>query len=104
MPTAEHLPPMLRTLIDGGICTIVADNPARLNAYTRDMWEALPKLVREAEDDPAVRVIVLRGAGTKAFSAGADILGSNVSNWQGPPCRNRKMTERSLTNGSVPAA
>lgn len=73
MPTAEHLPPMLRTLIDGGICTIVADNPARLNAYTRDMWEALPKLVREAEDDPAVRVIVLRGAGTKAFSAGADI-------------------------------
>ncbi|MBN9277398.1 MAG: enoyl-CoA hydratase/isomerase family protein, partial [Hyphomicrobium sp.] len=72
MPT-EATPPTLRTLIEGGICTIVADNPARLNAYTRDMWEALPRLIREAEADPAVRVIVLRGAGTKAFSAGADI-------------------------------
>lgn len=73
MPTAEPLPPTLRTLTDGGICTIIADNPARLNAYTRDMWEALPRLFRQAENDPAVRVIVLRGAGTKAFSAGADI-------------------------------
>jgi len=73
MPTAEPQPPTLRSLIDGGICTIVADNPARLNAYTRDMWEALPRLIREAESNPAVRVIVLRGAGTKAFSAGADI-------------------------------
>ena len=66
-------PPMLRTLTDSGIRTILADNPGRLNAYTRDMWEALPKLFREAEADPEVRVIVLRGAGTKAFSAGADI-------------------------------
>jgi enoyl-CoA hydratase len=66
-------PPMLRTRTDSGICTILADNPGRLNAYTRDMWEALPKLIRAAEADPEVRVIVLRGAGTKAFSAGADI-------------------------------
>jgi enoyl-CoA hydratase/carnithine racemase len=66
-------PPMLRTLTDSGIFTILSDNPGRLNAYTRDMWEALPKLVRAAEADPDVRVIVLRGAGTKAFSAGADI-------------------------------
>jgi enoyl-CoA hydratase len=72
MPT-EPMPPMLRKLIENGICTIIADNPARLNAYTRDMWEALPRLIHEAEADPAVRVIVLRGAGTKAFSAGADI-------------------------------
>jgi enoyl-CoA hydratase/carnithine racemase len=72
MPT-ETMPPTLRSRIEGGICTIVADNPARLNAYTRDMWEALPRLIREAEADSAVRVIVLRGAGTKAFSAGADI-------------------------------
>jgi enoyl-CoA hydratase len=72
MPT-EPTPPTLRTLIEGGIYTIIADNPARLNAYTRDMWEALPRLIREAEADPSVRVIVLRGAGTKAFSAGADI-------------------------------
>ena len=72
MPTTPT-PPMLRTLTDSGICTILADNPGRLNAYTRDMWEALPKLIRAAEADSEVRVIVLRGAGTKAFSAGADI-------------------------------
>ena len=72
MPT-ETMPPTLRTRIEGGIYTIIADNPTRLNAYTRDMWEALPRLIREAEADSAVRVIVLRGAGTKAFSAGADI-------------------------------
>jgi len=65
--------PMLRTLTDSGIRTILADNPSRLNAYTRDMWEAVPKLIHEAEADPEIRVIVLRGAGTKAFSAGADI-------------------------------
>ena len=66
-------PPMLRTLTDNGIRVILADNPSRLNAYTRDMWAALPGLFREAEADPEVRVIVLRGAGTKAFSAGAEI-------------------------------
>jgi enoyl-CoA hydratase/carnithine racemase len=71
--STELTPPILRTTTEGGIRTIIADNPSRLNAYTRDMWEAVPKFIREAEADPAVRVIVLRGAGTKAFSAGADI-------------------------------
>src|SRR5688572_2702534 len=72
MPS-DSLPGRLRTETEAGICWIIADNPARLNAYTRAMWEALPNLMREAEADPAVRVIVLAGAGEKAFSAGADI-------------------------------
>lgn len=63
----------LRTETEAGIRWIIADNPTRLNAYTRAMWEALPSLVVEAEADPEVRVIVLVGAGDKAFSAGADI-------------------------------
>jgi enoyl-CoA hydratase/carnithine racemase len=66
-------PARLRTETEAGIRWIIADNPARLNAYTRDMWEVLPGLVNEAEADPDVRVIVLTGAGDKAFSAGADI-------------------------------
>jgi enoyl-CoA hydratase/carnithine racemase len=37
------------------------------------MWGAIPRLMAEAEADPGVRVIVLKGAGGKAFSAGADI-------------------------------
>jgi enoyl-CoA hydratase/carnithine racemase len=65
--------PELRLEKEGAIAWIVADNPARMNAFTSGMWKAVPELVGAAEADPAVRVIVLRGAGTKAFSAGADI-------------------------------
>jgi enoyl-CoA hydratase/carnithine racemase len=44
-----------------------------MNALTAAMWKALPDLVAEAERQSAIRVIVLRGAGVRAFSAGADI-------------------------------
>lgn len=66
-------PGALRTRTDGPIRWIVIDNPARLNAFTRDMWAAIPDLVAAAEADPAIRVVILTGAGAKAFSAGADI-------------------------------
>lgn len=56
-----------------GIATITIDNAARMNAMTAAMWGALPDLISKAEADPAVRVIVLRGAGQTAFCAGADI-------------------------------
>jgi enoyl-CoA hydratase/carnithine racemase len=65
--------PQIRTETEGGIRWLIGDNPARLNAYTTLMWEALPGLIAEAVADPAVRVVVLTGAGEKAFSAGADI-------------------------------
>jgi enoyl-CoA hydratase/carnithine racemase len=57
----------------GGIATLLVDNAARMNALTAAMWNAIPSLIAQAEADPAVRVIVLRGAGERAFSAGADI-------------------------------
>ncbi len=63
----------LRLQRDGEIAFIIADNPARMNAFTAAMWEALPACIAEAERDEKVRVIVLRGAGERAFSAGADI-------------------------------
>lgn len=65
--------PALRYVKDGAIAWIVADNPARMNALTAAMWQALPAHIQTATDDADVRVIILRGAGTKAFSAGADI-------------------------------
>ncbi|MDX2157059.1 MAG: enoyl-CoA hydratase [Hyphomicrobiaceae bacterium] len=69
----------LRSLTDGQIAWIVIENEARLNAFTRDMWAAVPSIIAAADADPAVRVIIVRGAGSKAFSAGADIseFGSN---------------------------
>lgn len=63
----------LRIERDGALAYIVIDNPARLNAFTSGMWAAIPTRIAEADADPEVRVIVLRGAGTRAFSAGADI-------------------------------
>ena len=58
---------------DGAIGWMVFNNPARRNAISRDMWEAIPLIVEAFERDPAVRVIVLKGAGEKAFISGADI-------------------------------
>jgi enoyl-CoA hydratase/carnithine racemase len=65
--------PALRYVKDGAIAWILADNPARMNALTGSMWRALPGAMSKAISDPGVRVVVLRGAGDKAFSAGADI-------------------------------
>lgn len=65
--------PDLRLEIEGAIAWIVASNPERMNAYTAGMWAKIPEHVRAADLDPTVRVIVLRGEGLRAFSAGADI-------------------------------
>ena len=59
--------------IEGPLAWIVASNPDRMNAFTAGMWGKIPQHVQAAESDPSVRVIVLRGAGSRAFSAGADI-------------------------------
>src|SRR5512137_1416342 len=70
---AEETSPELRLERDGALGLLVLDNPARLNALTAAMWAAIPRLLAEADADPEIRVIILKGAGGKAFSAGADI-------------------------------
>lgn len=59
--------------VDGSVGTLTIDNVAKQNALSFDMWDSLPGLVRGLDEDPAVRVIVLRGAGEKAFASGSDI-------------------------------
>ena len=58
---------------DGAIATVVLDKPDRLNALDKSMWTRLGELMRELSADDGLRCIVLRGAGDKAFAAGADI-------------------------------
>jgi enoyl-CoA hydratase/carnithine racemase len=65
--------PHLELNIAGPIAWIVISNPQRTNALTAAMWGSLPAILAKAEASETVRVIVLRGAGTTAFSAGADI-------------------------------
>jgi len=56
-----------------GIATLTLDQPDRLNAMTLAMWRTLPDAVARAINDLDVRVLVLTGAGDRAFCAGADI-------------------------------
>jgi enoyl-CoA hydratase len=63
----------IHTQVDGPVGTLTIDNVAKQNALSFDMWDSLPARVRALDDDPAVRVIVLRGAGEKAFASGSDI-------------------------------
>jgi len=63
----------LRVERDGPIGRLVLDNPARRNAIGGEMWRAIPRAMAELDADPAIRCIVLRGEGTAAFAAGADI-------------------------------
>lgn len=58
---------------EGAIGWIVFNNPARHNATSYEMWLSIPGVLAAFCDDPEVRVIVMKGAGEKAFSAGADI-------------------------------
>lgn len=74
--------PTVTSRIDGPIGWITFDHEARRNAMTIDMWLTVPGLCAELDANPAVRVIVLRGAGETAFVAGADI--SQFSEERGP--------------------
>lgn len=57
----------------GPVGRIVFNKPHKHNATSVDMWEAIPIILDNFEDDPNVRVIVVTGAGDKAFVSGADI-------------------------------
>ncbi len=58
---------------ENGIGWIVFNNPARHNAVSLEMWQALPLVLEAYSRDSEVRVIILKGEGEKAFVAGADI-------------------------------
>ena len=58
---------------DGAIGWITFNNPARHNAVSLPMWQGLSDAVSAFGEDPEVRVIVVQGAGEKAFVSGADI-------------------------------
>ena len=56
-----------------GIGWMIFNQPEKHNAVSYDMWLAVPKIIAAFEEDPEVRVIVLAGAGERAFVSGADI-------------------------------
>ncbi len=63
----------LRVERDGPVGRLVLDNPERRNAIGADMWRAIPQAIAGFNADASIRCIVIRGEGTQAFAAGADI-------------------------------
>jgi enoyl-CoA hydratase/carnithine racemase len=64
----------VRVAADGGMAVVTLDRPGKLNAMTDAMWASLESLLGRLAADPAVRVIVLTGAGGN-FCAGSDVGG-----------------------------
>jgi len=58
---------------EGGVGYLIFNNPERRNAVSLEMWEAASGYLEEFRNDRAIRVIVVSGAGGKAFISGADI-------------------------------
>ena len=63
----------VKAWLDGQVLHIRFNNPAKHNALSMDMWEAVPVLLEKAAKDDNVRVVVFSGEGEKAFVSGADI-------------------------------
>ena len=68
---------LIAIMDDAAVRTVTVNRPDKLNALNRATLEALDTAFSEAAADPAVRVVVLTGAGPKAFVAGADIAERN---------------------------
>ncbi|MET4169150.1 enoyl-CoA hydratase [Bradyrhizobium sp. LA6.1] len=63
---------ILKQVIDG-VGVITFNNPDKRNAMSLEMWEGFGEALTSLRDDATVRVVILRGAGGKAFVSGADI-------------------------------
>jgi len=64
---------LIRAEIDDGVGLITFDRPRKRNAMTLAMWDGFREVLEAFDRDPAIRVVVMTGAGHKAFLAGADI-------------------------------
>src|SRR3954451_21522014 len=73
--TAEisHADGKILQSITDGVGVITFNNPDKRNAMSLEMWEGLGSALTELRDNPDVRVVILTGAGDKAFVSGADI-------------------------------
>lgn len=74
----------VKLTIEGAVAEILLDRPEKLNAVTPEMAATLARLCAGLDRDDAVRVILIKGAGTRAFSAGSDLnsLAEYPSAWK----------------------
>lgn len=84
MSTLPGLPDELLFEQDGAVATITLNRPEKLNTMTPAMGKAIIQLVTYINNEESIRVVILTGTGSRAFSAGSDIkvLDDYGSNWQ----------------------
>src|SRR5215212_1188684 len=58
---------------DDGVGLVTFNQPEKRNAMSLEMWTGLGEILDEFREDDGVRVVILTGAGNKAFVSGADI-------------------------------
>ncbi|WP_338147785.1 enoyl-CoA hydratase/isomerase family protein [Neoroseomonas terrae] len=73
----------MTTTLHGAVAELLLDRPAKHNAVTPAMAAAIAEAARSLDSDDAVRVVLLRGAGERAFCAGSDLnsLAAYPSTW-----------------------
>jgi len=64
---------LIRFDVTDGVARLTFDHPRRLNAINAEMWQALPGLLGRVAEDSSIRVLLLAGAGERAFCTGNDI-------------------------------
>lgn len=57
----------------GAVATLYMNRPEKRNAFTLAMWDAIPGIMQDLEQDENIKVVIVRGIDETAFSAGADI-------------------------------
>lgn len=60
------------------VAHVEINRPQKLNAFFEAMWHELARIFDKLSHDPAVRVVVLSGAGDRAFTAGLDVQATNL--------------------------
>ena len=70
---ATELPPVVLTEQRGNVLVITINRPEVRNAVNIEVWQGIGHALVRADADPEIRVVVLTGAGDKAFCAGADL-------------------------------
>ena len=63
----------VRLELDPPFARLILNRPERHNALDRAMWSAIPSLLERVEQDQAVKILFVGGAGSSAFAAGSDI-------------------------------
>jgi enoyl-CoA hydratase/carnithine racemase len=88
----------------GEIATITLNRPARMNAYTNEMGFEIVDAMLRADADSAARVIIMTGAGDRAFCAGADMamFASNIKSREGAKSEDSEGGERHRGAISLP--